>query len=1208
MSEQSQKYSIVIVDDAPENLDILKNVLRDAYMVKPVTNGRLALRLANMEPQPDLILLDVMMPDMDGYEVCRLLKSNPKTAAIPIIFVTAKNNPDDELKGLQIGAADYITKPISPAIVKARVGTQLALAQANQEMQNKNRRVTEINERLSESMEQLAASEERFRSLVQTIPDIVYKIDEEGRFNFLNKSIERLGYHQSELIGHHFTELIHSADIHEASLSEVINRIGKGTANPEQKVFDERRSGDRMTSGLEIRLRAKSGSASEVSEIRNISHNMVSVEVNSTGLYGEDSTNSTIKQYIGTVGVIRDVSDRLTAQKALDDERKLLRELINTVPMPIFFATQKNRLVFTNQALQNFVPHELKSVEGTPLEDLFDPKEASRITGLISLLFDDPNCQQINREITLTAHTGKTHTVQTIVSKFYRIDEDTPSVIGILVDVTDQKAFENALIAAQAKAEQMSVLAQDANRAKGDFLANMSHEIRTPMNAIIGLSHLCLQTELDTKQHDYLNKVHTSANALLRLLNDILDFSKIEAGNLTLEQAPFSLNDLFTNLGSVIGIKSQEKGIEFLIDTPPDLPTLLIGDGFRLGQILTNLAGNAVKFTDAGAVSIHTEKVEQQNTNLVLKFTVSDSGIGMSSDQMDHLFDKFTQADASISRKYGGTGLGLAISKQLVELMGGTIWAESTPDVGSKFIFTTRLTVENQQKKELPYPSFKGKTALVVDDNNLAREVNVNLLKQLDFTIEAAENGPTAIQKIIIAVMEGRTYDLILLDWNMPEMDGLELAHRIRNDLTLERTPAIIMVTSHPIEKISALDEPVSLFDTLLEKPLNTATLCRSICHLFGMETSACDDQITDSAPKEVPDNQSALSKSHILVADDNDINQIIVKELLEKVGVRVSCVNNGEEALNLASKESFDAVLMDLKMPIMDGLTATREIRRQLGNNPLPIIAMTAKVMSDDRNDCLQAGMNDYVDKPIEPETLYRVLAEWLNAPLDRIISDSTQADQTEEHSVIALPELPGIDVKAGLRNVGGDVEFYKKIIMRFVQNQAATGQQLYAYLKDKEFDSLRKLAHTLKGVSGSVGAHSLREKALEIEQLSKSDMPSNTLDLLIESTIQVLDSTLKTISAAFPDALNQQTESTQQENAQTDDLVQLAELLNKADELLQLFDVSVEQTIEKLDMIVHSSARKERIISLRKKVREYDFEACSTEIEDWQKAEGFV
>jgi PAS domain S-box-containing protein len=329
MSDTTRKPSILIVDDTTENLDVLKEALIDEYMVRPATNGPLALRLAAMEPQPDLILLDIMMPEMDGFEVCCQLKSNINTQDIPVIFVTAKSGPQDEVEGLEMGAVDYLTKPISPPIVKTRVRTHLALRNFNQDMEEKNRRLYEINERLTDSMEQLSASEDRFRSLVQTIPDIVYKIDAEGKFTFLNKSVERLGYHQSDLIGQHFSKIMHSADVNDVSLEKVKERVGAGTLNPDQKVFDERRSGVRMTVGLEIRLKTKSGKVAEFVEIKSIDQQSLSVEVNSTGLYGDvgNDTSYRNRQYVGTVGVIRDITDRQKVQKALLESKKQAEDM-----------------------------------------------------------------------------------------------------------------------------------------------------------------------------------------------------------------------------------------------------------------------------------------------------------------------------------------------------------------------------------------------------------------------------------------------------------------------------------------------------------------------------------------------------------------------------------------------------------------------------------------------------------------------------------------------------------------------------------------------------------------------------------------------------------------------------------------------------------------------------------------------------------------
>ncbi len=532
MNQAVKKASILIVDDAPENLDILKRALMDEHMVRPAINGSLALRLAAMEPPPDLILLDIMMPEMDGYEVCRQLKRDIRTQDIPVIFVTAKSDSADELAGLQMGAVDYITKPISPYIVQARVRTHLALRHFNRDMEEKNRRLYEINERLNDSMEQLSASEERFRSLVQTIPDIVYKIDAEGRFTFLNKSIERLGYHQSDLIGQHFSAIIHTADIQDVSLDKVLERIGKGSVNPEQKVFDERRSGLRMTVGLEIRLKTKSGKLDGHFELRNIDQSFLNVEVNSTGLYGDIGSDTSYRnrQYVGTVGVIRDITDRLKMQNAFMEERKLLRQLIDTVPLPIFFFERSGKLIFSNSVFQKFIGIEGKEAEGINLDEWMCVEDQPKIQNLLTDLFANPESDRIRQELMLRSCDKLNHAVDVILLKFHRSVQDVPAVIGVFVDMSEQNAFTTKLIESRKLAEEMAIKADMASQAKGDFLANMSHEIRTPLNAVIGLTHLCMQTQVTAQQKDYLSKVSLSANTLLQLINDILDFSKFEAG------------------------------------------------------------------------------------------------------------------------------------------------------------------------------------------------------------------------------------------------------------------------------------------------------------------------------------------------------------------------------------------------------------------------------------------------------------------------------------------------------------------------------------------------------------------------------------------------------------------------------------------------------------------------------------------------------
>ncbi|MBF0158706.1 MAG: PAS domain S-box protein [Magnetococcales bacterium] len=694
MNKAVDKPSILIVDDSPENIDVLKTILISDYRVRPAVNGSLALRMARMDPKPDLILLDIVMPDMDGHQVCRLLKSDPETQDIPVIFVTSRGNQSDELEGLQLGAVDYITKPINPAIVQLRVRTQLELRGIHRELAEKNRRLYEINEKLADSMEQLSASEDRFRSLVQTIPDIVYKIDAEGRFTFLNKSIERLGYHQSDLIGHHFSEMIYDADVKTSSLVNVIGTIGAGTANPEQKLFDERRTGPRMTMGLEIRLRTKSGQPAEFVEIKNMdAPSMVNVEVNCTGLYGEVGleTSSRTRQYIGTVGVIRDITDRQKAHQSLLEERKLLRQLINATPLPIFFIDAAGTLVFCNQAFLNFMAIDKTGVELGNLQQLFNAETTQHLDRLIRdvLIMEDETL--VSNELEIEDRAGTGHFVKVILTRFQHGQAATSNVIGVLVDITEQKISVRELTRARKTAEKMARKAEEASRTKGDFISNINHEIRTPLNAIVGLTYLCLQTQLTPQQQDYLSCVHKNANDLLHIVNNVLDFSSFDEDQLTLEKAKFILEDIFKILIKKFSAKSQKKGLQLLVDTKDSVACHLYGDAHRLEQVLTNLMSNAVKFTSSGQVTLQAEKVAETEQEAQFQFVVSDTGIGMTQQQLGNLFSEFFQGDPSVNRAYNGVGLSLALSKRLVELMGGTLHVESSPGQGSRFTLTSRF-------------------------------------------------------------------------------------------------------------------------------------------------------------------------------------------------------------------------------------------------------------------------------------------------------------------------------------------------------------------------------------------------------------------------------------------------------------------------------------------------------------------------------------
>ncbi len=572
--------------------------------------------------------------------------------------------------------------------------------------------------------------------------------------------------------------------------------------------------------------------------------------------------------------------------------------------------------------------------------------------------------------------------------------------VAVKEDITERKRLQAELMRAKQTAE-------DATRAKGDFLANMSHEIRTPMNAVIGMAHLALKTDLTRKQRDYLSKIQSSANALLGIINDILDFSKIEAGKLDMETVDFSLDEVLDNLANLVTVKAGEKeDLEVLFAIAADVPRQLVGDALRLGQVLINLSNNAVKFTDGGEIVVSTEMVEGDADRVTLKFSVSDTGIGMTEEQMAKLFQSFTQADTSTTRKYGGTGLGLTISKRLVEMMGGKIGVQSDPGRGTTFSFTAvfgRGREKETSRPALP-PDMHGLKVLVVDDNATSREIFREMLESFTFEVILAASGEEGLAEVQSAG-QSHPFDLVIMDWKLPGMDGLESSRRIRAHSDPGRMPAIVLVTAYGREEIMTKAAQAEL-DGFLLKPVSPSTLFDTIMQAFGREGS----RKLQPGRRQIKagENLQQIRGAHVLLVEDNEINQQVAREILTGAGFKVSIANNGLEGVNLVKENVYDAVLMDVQMPVMDGYTATKEIRKWEGGmrnaeggmrnkidedsdfksqipNPksqienqasslqpltsnIPIIAMTAHAMTGDYEKSLEAGMVDHVTNRLIP------------------------------------------------------------------------------------------------------------------------------------------------------------------------------------------------------------------------------------------------
>ncbi len=885
--------------------------------------------------------------------------------------------------------------------------------------------------------EELLESEKKYRDLVENIGDVIYSSDSEGKLTYVSPAIKSLaGYDPQELMGQVFLRLVHPDDL--PRVMQEIQKIQKG---------NHIRS--------EVRIFKKSG------EIRWIS-------ASNRPVFEKD-------EFIGLQGILTDITERKQAEDELKNRESFLETIIDNIPNMLFVKdAQELRFVRFNKAGEDLLGYSRNDMIGKSDHDFFPKDEADSFTNKDKDVLAKKNLIDIPEELIQTKHRGKRllHT-----RKIPILDEygNPQYLLGISEDITERKRAEEELRQAKEKAE-------ESNRLKSEFLANMSHEIRTPMNAVIGMTGITLDTNLTSEQREYLDIVKESAYALLGLLDDILDFSKIEAGKVDLETIDFDLRTVMEGVADTLSHRASTKGVELAYSIHREVPVFLRGDPVRLRQILMNLGGNAIKFTEKGEVVIRSELKEETNNSATILFSVTDTGIGIPLDKQTSIFESFTQLDGSTTRKYGGTGLGLSISKRLVELMGGHIGVESQPGAGSRFWFTVTLEKQKEPKKVpslIPF-NLQEKRTLIVDDNQTNRTILVKMLESFGCTPEAVKSGTEALSALKKGVRQKRPYHLVLLDMRMPGMDGEQTLLAIKKDPKIKDVSVIVLTSLGVRGEVARLE--ASGCAGYLLKPVKQSQLFDTIITVLGQEKVKREGEVMPIVTRHIMA-EPKFKNTHILVAEDNPMNMKLAVTLLNRAGFSVDAVENGKLAIVALKKTVYDLVFMDVQMPEMDGIEATKIIREMEGEEKhTPIIAMTAHAMKGDRERCLKAGMDDYVSKPIEPQEMFKVIEKWtkLSGKKGRTLPE----DRSEKKKDIM--DIP-LDMETTLRRFDGDKDFFREMMLEFLEYVPKQLQILNEAVKKGDAKLVERESHSLKGAAGNMGANALVEWANQLELLGR-------------------------------------------------------------------------------------------------------------------------
>lgn len=908
------------------------------------------------------------------------------------------------------------------------------LRSARQELEARvEERTGELQKEIAERIEAKKALEEQsgfVNALIENTPIGVVALDTNERIRMCNAAFERLfGHRQQEIVGRSIVEIL-APETLQAEMDAV---------------------GSSLRHGLPVH---------SITRRRRNDGSLLDVEVFTARIArGEEA--------LGFLAMYQDISVRKRAEQELADRTEFLNSLVKSAPIAIVAIDADDAVQMCNPAFETLFRFREADLIGRPLAELLTaPKFRAEV---------DSNKERLQRGVATRLVTRRQRSDGALVdveaySVPRRRNGEHIGAVLLYQDVTERKLAEDALLRAKEAAE-------TANRAKSEFLANMSHEIRTPMNAIMGMTELVLDTDLNLEQREYLNLAKTSADALLNLINDILDYSKIEAGKLDIDEIEFNLGDCVGETMKTLSLRAHQKKLELAFEIDPDVPDALVGDPGRLRQIVTNLVGNAIKFTEHGEVVLGVRAGARDDRDIVLHFTVTDTGIGIPHEKQSAIFEAFRQADGSMTRKYGGTGLGLTISSRLVQLMGGSIRVESEIGRGSRFHFTARFRIQTTASRTIvprDPETLRDMRVLVVDDNGTNRQILVKLLKNWHMNPTTAESGAAAMRTLAAAKGAGKNFPLILLDAQMPEMDGFALAQYIKRHPRFRA--ATVMMLSSAGQRGDAIRCRGLGVAAYLTKPVRQGELLDAILTAIGTRgKESASALVTRHSLRE------SRSRLRILLAEDNAVNQLVATRMLEKCGHAVTVASDGRKAVEALTHGAFDLVFMDVQMPEMNGLEATQAIRKRekISGGRIPIFALTAHAMKGDEERCTAAGMDGYITKPIRTDELIEVL--------DRVSGQKTVSGQ----GVKVAPRtgiLTSIDLDAALSRVDGDRALLDELVRVFTEECPVAIEEIRKALSSRDSVALERASHTLKGSSLQLSASGVAQAAAEIEKFAHS------------------------------------------------------------------------------------------------------------------------